>query len=140
MLLVYWVILHFTHGDTQLSTAKMSFLLVAGLITLVVVWRLAEVAFYLSAGNPDWVPVGLNERHSYWPYVVILGFALVASVVLILTYTKSGTNSENRLPILRAFAASCIYLAACRLAWEIVDYVAMYEKPPVVAESPAGEP
>ncbi len=121
---LYWATLKFTNGPTQLRAARGSFILVGALVTIVVLWRAMDVFFYVSAPEGHTIPLGLYERHNYLPYFALIGTGVATSLFAIYANTKEPANTGNRISILSYFIVSCIYLAVCRLVWELVDYIA----------------
>ena len=124
---IYWAALKFTNGQAQLRAAKGSFVLVAALVTFVVLWRAMDVFFYVRGSGP--IPLALYERHNYLPYFFLIGAGVAASLFFIYAFTRERANTSNRIPILNSFVVSCIYLAICRLGWEVVDYIARTQVP-----------
>ncbi len=126
---LHWLTLSFTSGPAQLRAARGSFILVGALATVLVLWRTMDVLFYMNAPDRYTLPLGLYERHNYLPYFIVIGAGFVASLMVIYTNTKGSTNSRNRTTILSYFIILCIYLAGCRLAWELVDYFVEWRIP-----------
>lgn len=126
---MYWATLKFTNGQVQLRATRASFRLVATLVTVVVLWRVMDVFFYMRGSGPRPVPLGLYERHNYLPYFALIGAAVAATLFFIYAFTREPENTNNRIPIFNSFIVSCIYLAICRLAWEVVDYIATTQIP-----------
>lgn len=127
---LYWATLKFTNGPTQLRAARGTFMLVGALVTVVVLWRAMDVFFYVGAPDRHTIPLGLYERHNYLPYLALIVPGVAASLLAIYANTKESANTGNRISILTYFIVSCIYLAVCRLAWELVDYIAEARIPP----------
>ena len=121
---LYWATLKFNSGEMQIRAAKRSFMLVGALVTAAVLWRAMDVYFYVSASDRHSIPLGLYERHSYLPYFALLGIGLITIIWVIYANTQEPPNTENRSSILSYFIGSCVYLAVCRLAWELVDSIA----------------
>ena len=126
---MYWATLKFTKGQAQLRSTRGSFMLVAALVTVVVLWRVMDVFFYVRGSGPRPIPLALYETHNYLPYFALIGTFVAASLLSIYVFTKEPANTSNRIPIFNSFIVSCIYLAICRLAWEVVDYIAKTQIP-----------
>ena len=126
---MYWATLKFTKGQAQLRAARASFMLVAALVTVVLLWRVMDVFFYVRGSGPRPIPLALYETHNYLPYFALIGTFVAASLLSIYVFTKEPANTSNRIPIFNSFIVSCIYLAICRLAWEVVDYIAKTQIP-----------
>lgn len=121
----------FTSGQTQIRTLKLSFILIAILVSFAVLWRAINVYFFL--GNPDNVdvPLGLYATSNYLPYLVLLPAGVGVTAWLLYVNTRQPENNENRIPVFQYFFLFCVYLGVCRLGWEVVDYIA-------IAKGPAG--
>ncbi len=126
---IYWAALKFTKGPAQLRAAKGSFTLVAALVTVVVLWRVMDVFFYMRGAGPRPIPLALYESYNYLPYFFLIGTGVAATLCFIYAFTREPTNTSNRIPIFNSFLVSCIYLAICRLAWEVADYIAKTQIP-----------
>jgi hypothetical protein len=87
-----------------------------------------DLYFYVSApGHSE--PLGLYKTHNYLPYFALLGIGVMTIIWVIYANTQEPPNTENRSSILSYFIASCVYLAVCRLAWHLVDSIAIAQKP-----------
>jgi hypothetical protein len=126
---IYWATLKFTKGPVQLRATRSGFILVAALATVVVLWRALDVFFYVRGSGPRPIPLALYERHNYLPYFFLFATGVAAILFFIYAFTREPANTGNRIQIFNSFILSCIYLAICRLAWEIVDYVARTQIP-----------
>lgn len=135
VIVLCWVALRFPSGDMQVSAVKLSFILVAALVTMTILWRALDVYFYLARSrsdqepSPDQVPLALYERANYLPYFLLLGTAVLIITWMIFGYTREEVNTGNRFTIYTYFAYFCVYLLLCRMAWEIVDYIARVRRP-----------
>lgn len=128
---LYWATLKFTNGPTQLRATGLSFKFVGAFVTIVVLWRLVDVIFYVKKPGPDTLPTGLYGGSNFLPYFGLIGLGIAVSLWAIYAYTKKQENTENRISIFSNFIVSCIYLALCRLVWEIADYCAKTLTPPL---------
>ncbi len=126
---IYGAALRFTRGQAQLRAAKGSFTLVAASVTVVVLWRVIDIFFYMRGSGPRAIPLALYESHNYLPYFVLIGAGVAATLFFIYAFTKEPANKSNRFPIFNSFLIFCIYLAICRLAWEVADYIAKTQIP-----------
>ncbi len=120
----YWITLKLTNGKMQIRTMKLSFIFIGTLLTFAVLWRAMDVYLYVNSEATRSVPVGLDHAPNYLPYFALLGPAIAAIVWAIYAHTREKENRENRLPMLSYFFISCMYLTVCRLAWELIDYLA----------------
>lgn len=122
-----WIVLKFTTGEMQVRVTKYLFLFIGFLATIAVIWRIMDIAAYLSDPINQKIPFGLYVRSSYLPYIILIGVALVIFIYVIFIHTQK--NLENKIPIYSNFAKFCVYLMTCRLLWELVDYIARVKIP-----------
>lgn len=122
---LYWAALALTDGGTQRQAMHLSYLLVGALLTLAVGWHALDVFAALDMDKSSPLLRGLGQRHSFLPYFVLLGSAALVALWLIFRYTRSDDNAVNRMPLLSGFVLSSLYFGLCRVAWEIVDKLAL---------------
>lgn len=125
VLALYWGALAFTRGGVQRQAMRLSYLLVGALLTLAVGWHALDIFAALEMDPPPPLLQGLGMRHNFLPYFVLLGSAALVALWLIFRYTRSEDNAANRMPLLSGFVLSSLYFGLCRVAWEIVDKLAM---------------
>jgi hypothetical protein len=117
--------LKLTTGQTQIKAMKGLFLLVAVLVTFVVIWRGIADYFHVIDPGHTGPPLGFNlTGGNFLPYFILLSAGIGVLAWLIYKYTKQLQDSENRILIFKYFFLFCIYLGACRIAWEVIDKVA----------------
>lgn len=119
---VFWVIVANTVGEIQHKAVRYEFVLIAGLIIVLLIWRYLSVCMYLR-NRDSTPPIGFMEPlPSFIPYFFLIGTAIIALVALTFIYTETVTDSsQNRLLILKDLIILLFYLAFCRLVWEIID-------------------
>jgi hypothetical protein len=124
-----FTILKFTVAESQARAMKIGFLLVGALVSLAVLWRVAAVYFYISTpGNHD-APFDLYQKHSYFPYFVIVGAGILVILWIIHRFTQAESNNMNRVRLYEYFASLTAYLIFCRFAWELADLLARKRMP-----------
>lgn len=122
---LYWGALALTHGPVQRQAMILIYVLVGALLTLAVVWHALDVFAALDMDPRPALLQGLGQRHNYLPYFVLLGSAALIALWLVFRYTRSDENAANRMPLLSGFVLSSLYFGLCRIAWEIVDKLAL---------------
>ena len=127
--ILFWVVLKFTPSEMQVRAIKYTVLFVGFLATIAVIWRAIDIYAYISNPELHKMPVGLYKRSTFWPYVVLIGFGILISVWTISVYMREESKLVNRLPIYGYFVKFCMYLITCRLAWEVVDWIARLKIP-----------
>lgn len=122
VIIVLWAVLKFSDSENQVQAAKTTFIFFGFLATIAVVWRGVDAVVYCVFGKG--MPVGLDQRSSYLPYLALFAIALASMVWTIYGTTRHESVIGNRYTIFKYFMYFCMYLITCRLVWEIVDYTA----------------
>lgn len=122
---LYWAVLALAHGQIQRQAMILSYVLVGASLSLAVAWHALDVFAALDMDPRPALLQELGRRHNFLPYFVLLGSALLAALWLIFRYTRSDENAPNRMPLLSGFVLSSLYFGLCRIAWEIVDKLAL---------------
>ena len=129
VVIVLWIVLKFSPSEMQVSAIKRTVFFMGILVTASVIWRAIEIIFYISDPDIKNKPLGLYVRSTFWPYFILIGFGIIISTWIIYLYTKEQSQLENRSHIYRYFIKFCIYLATCRLVWEVLDWIARLKIP-----------
>ena len=119
----------FTKGQIQIRALKISFTLIAAILTFVVLWRAVDIYFFVTSNSALSAPTGLYSRSNYLPYLVLLSVGVGIIVWLFYINTRQPENNNNRMQIFQYFSVFCVYLVACRFVWELVDYIAKMKIP-----------
>ena len=128
VVILFWVALKFTPSDMQVRAIKYCVVFVGFLATIAVVWRAIDIYAYISNPELHTKPLGLYKRSAFWPYVVLIGFGIIISVWAISVYTQKQSKGDVNI-IYGYFFKFCMYLITCRLAWEVVDWIAKLKIP-----------
>jgi hypothetical protein len=129
VVILFWVVLKFTPSEMQVRAIKYSFFFVGFLATIVVIWRAIDIYAYISNPELHKEPLGVYKRSTFLPYVVLIAIGILISIWTISVYTREQSKLVNRLPIYSYFLKFCMYLITCRLAWEVVDWIARLKIP-----------
>ena len=122
MILLLWIALKFTEAHTQRISILIIFALLSFLSIIVVIWRYINVNAYCQDPKSDKKPTDLGRKKSnMWPYFVLLGPSIIIIFIMIIAYTSSIPNQENRIFLLIAYMATLMILAVMRLVWTWVD-------------------
>jgi hypothetical protein len=129
VVILFGIVLKFTSSEMQVRAIKYSVFFVGFLATIAVIWRAIDIYAYISNPELHKEPLGVYKRSSFWPYVVLIAFGILISIWTISVYTREQSKLVNRLPIYGYFVKFCMYLITCRLAWEVVDWIARLKIP-----------
>ncbi len=129
VVILFWVVLKFTPSEMQVRAIKYSVFFVGFVATIVVIWRAGDIYPYISNPELHKEPLGVYKRSTFWPYVVLIASGILISIWTIFVYTREQSKLVNRLPIYGYFVKFCMYLITCRLAWEVVDWIARLKIP-----------
>lgn len=122
----------YSSGEAQVRFLKASFIFVGSLILFVVLWRAIDIYFFVTSEGGLGEPMGLypNEKSNFLPYMILLSAGIGVILWLFYINTKQPDNIANRMLIFQNFSLLCLYLAVCRLIWELLSYVARIKVPP----------
>ena len=119
----------YTSGQNQIRALKISFIFIATIISFVVFWRAIDIYFFISSSGALGAPMGFYSSRNFLPYLILLSVGVGAIVWFLYLNTRQSENNKNRIQLFQYFSVFCVYLAVCRLGWEVVDYIARMKVP-----------
>ena len=126
---LFFLVLKFSDHQSRKKSFLILVVSLSTLISFTVLWRYIQLYYYLKdTPNTLSSPMGLEfVAETYMPYFLLLSGWVLVIVGIIILYTVNKNNYSNMNYFLGVFTGMLIFLALCRIIWEIIDRNALIE-------------
>ncbi len=124
-----WVTLSLSSDKMKLDTTKYIYFITGFLFTIAVLFRGMDLYAYVHNPEINKIPTNLYVRADYVPYLILLGGGVLILYYFITVFTRTETNVDNKKILFKHCTIFLMYIAICRLTWEIIDWIARIQIP-----------